>query len=105
MPRPCRCAGRCGRDPGGLPERARDLVRAQLRIALGTGAVVLAVVTGLPVLLAVVPAIAGTTVLGVPLWWAVLAFGVQLLWIIVSRWQLGRAERAERDRARPVGRP
>src|SRR5690606_3939339 len=70
-------------------EPARDLVRAQLRIALGTGAVVPAVVTGLPVLLAAAPAIAGTRLLSVPLWWAVLAFGVQPLWIAVSRWQLG----------------
>lgn len=105
VPRPCGSAGRCGRDPHGLPEPARDLVRAQLRVALGTGAVVLAVVTGLPVLLAAAPAFAGTRLLGVPLWWAVLAFGVQPLWIAVSRWQLGRAERAERDRAGAAGRP
>ncbi|WP_141972748.1 hypothetical protein [Actinomadura hallensis] len=57
------------------------------------------------VLLGRVPAFAGTRLLGVPLWWAVLAFGVQPLWIAVSRWQLHRTERAERDRAGPAGRP
>src|SRR5690606_15017025 len=39
-----------------------------------------------------VPAFAGTPLLVVPLWWAVLAFGVQPLWIAVSRWQLHRTE-------------
>lgn len=84
---------------------ARLLIRTQLRIALGTCAVVLTVVTGLPVLLAAVPAVARARVHGLPLWWLVLALGVQPLWIVVSRRQLRRAERAERDLAGPVGGP
>ncbi|MGP4025238.1 hypothetical protein [Actinomadura sp. 3N407] len=87
------------------PAEARALIRTQLRIALGTCAIVMATVAGLPVLLAAVPAIARARVHGVPLWWLVLALGVQPLWIAVSRWQLRRAERAERDLTRPVGRP
>ncbi|MFG2086248.1 MULTISPECIES: hypothetical protein [unclassified Spirillospora] len=83
----------------------RALIRTQLRIALGTCAIVVSTVTGLPVLLATVPAIARARVHGVPLWWLVLALGVQPLWIAVSRCQLRRAERAERDLTRPVGRP
>ncbi|MEU8796636.1 hypothetical protein [Spirillospora sp. NPDC048819] len=83
----------------------RALIRTQLRIALGTCAIVMITVTGLPVLLATVPAVARARVHGVPLWWLVLALGVQPLWIAVSQWQLRRAERAERDLARPVGHP
>lgn len=84
---------------------ARALIRTQLRIALGTCAVVLTVVAGLPVLLALVPAVAQARVHGVPLWWPVLVVGVQPGWVVVARWQLRRAERAERELTRPVGGP
>ncbi|GAA0557396.1 hypothetical protein [Actinomadura livida] len=91
------------RRPG--PAEARALIRTQLRIALGTCAVVLTGVAGLPVLLAAVPAVARARVHGAPLWWLVLALGVQPVWIAVSRRQLRRAEQAERDLAGPVDRP
>ncbi|WP_308212523.1 LytTR family transcriptional regulator DNA-binding domain-containing protein [Actinomadura madurae] len=76
---------------------ARALIRAQLRIALGTGAFVMAVVTGLPALLALVPAIARARLGGVPLSCIVLALGIQPVWIAVAFRQLRRAERAERE--------
>lgn len=82
------------------PAGARALVRVQLRIALRTGAVVLAVLAGLPALLALVPAVARVRVDGVPMWWAVLAAGLQPLWAAAALWQLSRAERAERPAVR-----
>ena len=82
----------------------RALIRTQLRTALGTGAFVMAVVTALPVLMALVPAVARARVHGVPLPWLVLAFGIQPVWVAVSLRQLARAERAERELARPAGR-
>ncbi|WUH96462.1 hypothetical protein OHR68_23115 [Spirillospora sp. NBC_00431] len=81
---------------------ASALIRAQLRIALRTCAIVLTVVTGLPVLLALVPAIARAGVRGVPLCWLVLALGIQPLWVAVALRQLRRAERAERELTRPA---
>ncbi|GAA2274139.1 hypothetical protein GCM10010402_33080 [Actinomadura luteofluorescens] len=82
----------------------RHLIRAQLRTALGTGALVMTVVTALPALMAIVPAVARIRVHGVPLPWLVLAVGIQPVWVAVSFRQLGRAERAERDLTRPAGR-
>ncbi|MFI0484637.1 hypothetical protein [Actinomadura sp. 9N215] len=76
---------------------ASALIRAQLRIALTTCAVVLTVVAGLPALLALVPAISRAGVRGVPLSWLVLVLGIQPLWVAVALRQLRRAERAERD--------
>ncbi|SNR67144.1 hypothetical protein [Actinomadura mexicana] len=82
----------------------RLLIRAQLRTALGTGAFVMTVVTALPALMVIVPAVARARVHGVPLPWLVLAFGIQPVWVAASFRQLGRAERAERDLGRPAGR-
>ncbi|MGI5202876.1 hypothetical protein ACQEU6_15045 [Spirillospora sp. CA-108201] len=82
----------------------RRLIRAQLRTALGTGAFVMTVVTALPALMAIVPAVARARVHGVPLPWLVLAFGIQPVWVAASFRQLGRAERAERDLTGPAGR-
>ncbi|MEO3823496.1 hypothetical protein [Actinomadura sp. B10D3] len=83
---------------------ARALIRAQLRIALGTAAIVMAVVTGLPALLALVPAVARARVGGVPLSCAVLALGIQPVWVAVAFRQLRRAERAERELTGTAGR-
>lgn len=82
----------------------RLLIRAQLRTALGTGAFVMSVVTVLPALMAIAPAVARARVHGLPLPWLVLAFGIQPVWVAVSFRQLGRAERAERDLTRPADR-
>ncbi|NKZ06228.1 hypothetical protein [Actinomadura latina] len=79
--------------PGTAETRA--LIRAQLRTALGTCAIVATLLVGLP-LLALVPAVARARAQGVPLCWLVLVLGVQPVWIAVSLRQLGRAERAER---------
>ncbi|WP_141577135.1 hypothetical protein [Actinomadura sp. WMMA1423] len=90
-----------GSSIGGAETRA--LIRAQLRTALGTGAFVVIVVTALPALTALVPAVARARVHGVPLPWLLLAFGVQPVWIAAAFRQLGRAERAERELPRPAG--
>ncbi|RFS85398.1 hypothetical protein D0T12_10185 [Actinomadura spongiicola] len=111
------CSGECGwaaphgylhgdlHDEAPRPDEASALIRAQLRIALGTLAIVLAVVAGLPALLALVPAVARARLGGVPLSWLVLLLGVQPVWVAVSLRQLRRAERAERDLTRPVDGP
>jgi hypothetical protein len=78
---------------------SRALIREQLRIALGTGALVLALVIGLPALEALVPAVARARVHGMPVPWLVLGLGVQPAWIALSFRQLRRAERAEREHA------
>lgn len=57
----------------------------------------MAVVTGLPALLALVPAVARARLGGVPLSCIVLALGIQPVWIAVAFRQLRRAERAERE--------
>ncbi|TYK47952.1 hypothetical protein [Actinomadura decatromicini] len=87
------------------PAEARALIRVQLGIALRTGAVVLAAVAGLPALLALVPAVARIRADGVPVWWTVLAAGLQPLWVATALWQLKRAERAERATVTPTGTP
>ncbi|MFI0407149.1 hypothetical protein [Actinomadura sp. 3N508] len=78
------------------------LIRRQLGIALRTCAIVVAVVAGLPALLALSPAVARAGVSGVPLAWLVLVFGIQPLWVAVALRQLSRAERAERELTGPV---
>ncbi|WP_051711764.1 hypothetical protein [Spirillospora albida] len=74
---------------------SRALIRVQLRIALGTCAVVLAVVAVPPLLLVLVPGLGDLRIGGVPLVWPLLALGVQPLCIIVALRQLRHAERAE----------
>lgn len=97
------CCAPSGDAPRPGEAAARALIRTQLRIALGTGAFVLAVVTGLPALLAFVPAVARARVGGVPLSCVVLALGIQPVWIAVAVRQLRRAERAERELTGPAG--
>ncbi|QKW35187.1 hypothetical protein HUT06_15025 [Actinomadura sp. NAK00032] len=77
------------------PAETRALIRAQLRTALGTCAMVMSVLAGLP-LLALVPPVARVRAHGLPVLWLVLAAGVQPVWIAVAVRQLRRAERAER---------
>lgn len=83
---------------------ARALVRAQLRIALQTAAVVLAVTAAIPALLALARGLGGIRPFGLPPSWLLPVLGVQPLWVITALVQLHRAERAERDHTRPAGR-
>jgi hypothetical protein len=75
----------------------RSLMRAQLRLALATCGLVALVIGLLPLLFALVPALAGVKLCGVPLPWLVLGLGVQPLWIAAAARHVRRAERAERD--------
>ncbi|MGW5415703.1 hypothetical protein [Actinomadura geliboluensis] len=84
-----------GTAPPPGPAETRALIRAQLRAALGTCAIVMAVLVGLP-LLALVPPVARARAHGLPVLWLVLAAGVQPVWVAVAVRQLRRAERAER---------
>jgi hypothetical protein len=77
-------------------ERARRIHRAQLRQAVMVLGLLGALLFGLPLLLAAAPALDHVRLLGVPVSWlavAVLPFPVLAL---LARWQLRRAERAER---------
>src|SRR5687768_3622865 len=90
VPRP-RCSDSFVIRPGtesGEVAASRDLIRTQLRIALGTCGFVLAVVTVPPLLLILVPGLGDLRIGGVPLVWPLLALGVQPLWIIVALRQL-----------------
>ncbi|MBD2896821.1 hypothetical protein amrb99_57720 [Actinomadura sp. RB99] len=88
--------------PGRYDTRA--LVRAQLRIALQTAAIVLAVTAAIPALLALAQGLGGIRPFGLPPSWLLPVLGVQPLWVITALVQLHRAERAERDHTRPAGR-
>jgi hypothetical protein len=81
---------------------ARALIRAQLRTALLTAAVVLAGVIGLPLLLMLVPAVSQARVYGVPLVWPLLVLGVHPVWIIVAARHVRQVERTEREFVRLV---
>ncbi|MEU6753040.1 hypothetical protein ABZ914_43050 [Spirillospora sp. NPDC046719] len=83
---------------------ARALVRAQLRIALQTAAIVLAVTAAIPALLALARGLGGIRPFGLPPSWLLPVLGVQPLWVITALVQLHRAERAERDHTTPAGR-
>ncbi|HEU5024783.1 MAG TPA: hypothetical protein VFV01_07655 [Spirillospora sp.] len=82
----------------------RALVRVQLRIALQTAALVLAVIAAIPALLAFAPGLRGVRPLGLSPSWLLPVLGAQPLWVLASLAQLRRAERAERDHPRPAGR-
>ncbi|WP_433325527.1 hypothetical protein [Spirillospora sp. CA-294931] len=83
---------------------ARALIRAQLRTALVTCALVLLVVVGLPLLFALAPPVSRARVSGVPLSWVILIGGVQPVWIAAAFLHVRRAERTEREFVRMVGR-
>ncbi|TDD63646.1 hypothetical protein [Actinomadura rubrisoli] len=103
MPDVSRCSsGRMGRDAcddlgGPGADAARALIRAQLRTALATCAIVMVVVAGLPLLLDGVPALGRARVHGVPPAWLLLALGIQPIWVLAALRHLRRAERLERD--------
>lgn len=81
-----------------------SLMRAQLRQAWLTCGVVVGVTGIMPVLFAVVPWLARGRVAGVPVSWLVLGLCVQPVWIVVSFWQVRRAERLEDEFTRVVER-
>lgn len=83
----------------------RTLMRAQLRTAAMTCGSVLAVITGLPLLLILMPEIGHARLCGFPLLWAVLALFVHPIWIVLAARHVWRAERVEREFVRLVERP
>jgi hypothetical protein len=75
----------------------RNLVRAQLRLALGLAAVVLVLLGGLPLAFFLSPTFALVTVIGVPLPWLLLGVLPFPLLFVVGYWYNRLAERHERD--------
>jgi len=80
-----------------------SLLRVQLRLAAGVLLVVVGTLAALPLLFRAVPALSRELVLGVPVSWAVLAFGVYPFLVLGGWFYLRRAERNERDFADVVG--
>jgi hypothetical protein len=72
-------------------------VRVQLRLAVGVLRVVVGSLAALPLLFRQVPALAEELVLGVPVSWAVLGFGVYPFLVLGGWAYVRRAERNERD--------
>jgi len=87
----------------------RALVRSQLRLALGTGALLALTVGMLPLGFFWFPDLFDRTVLGAPLPWVLLGVGVYPVLLLFAWWYLLRAERNEAafdDLVnRPSGRP
>ncbi|MQA07916.1 MAG: hypothetical protein GEU98_05045 [Pseudonocardiaceae bacterium] len=75
----------------------KDLVRAQLKLALGLAAVVLVLLGGLPILFLLAPSVTQATVVGVPVPWLLLGVLPFPLLVVVGLWHNRRAERHERD--------
>jgi hypothetical protein len=80
-----------------------SLLRVQLRLAAGVLLVVVGALVALPLLFRLVPALSRELVLGVPVSWAVLAFGVYPFLVLGGWFYIRRAERHERDFADVVG--
>lgn len=78
-------------------ERARRVHRVQLRHALGALAWLAALIFGLPLLLATFPVLDSVRLVGVPVSWLAVAVAPYLMLGVLARWQLRRAERAERS--------
>ncbi|MEJ3651534.1 hypothetical protein WEH80_00815 [Actinomycetes bacterium KLBMP 9759] len=79
-------------------ERARRIHHAQLRKALVAVGLLGALIVGLPLVLAAFPALDEVRVAGVPVSWLAVAVLPYPLLVVLSRWQLHRAERTERGR-------
>ncbi|HYH30184.1 MAG TPA: hypothetical protein VD903_07340 [Pseudonocardia sp.] len=77
-------------------ERARRIHRRQLRYALTVLAMLAALLLGLPLLLAAVPALDTVRLAGIPVSWLAVAVLPYPLLVLLARWQLRRAERTER---------
>lgn len=74
----------------------RSLLRAQLRLALGILTLLAAMVGSLPLLFHLFPALAHRSLLGMPLSWVLIGFGVYPLLLLLGWAYLRRAERNER---------
>ncbi len=81
----------------------RTLMRAQLRLALRTGALLLGSLGMLPLLFALVPATKTTQVLGLPLPWLLLGVLVYPGLVLAGWVYVRAAERNERDFVELVG--
>lgn len=81
----------------------RSLMRAQLRLALRIGGVLLGVLGLLPLLFALVPASRTTQVLGLPLPWLLLGILVYPGLVLAGRVYVRSAERNEQDFVELVG--
>jgi hypothetical protein len=80
----------------------RGLVRAQLGLALRLGAVVVAAVAAVPLLIGLFPEIAAIKVFGIRLNWVLLAAVVYPVMYGVGRLYIRLAEQSERDFVRVV---
>lgn len=83
----------------------RGLMRAQLRLSLAVLALTALGLAALPVVLALVPATQGTTVVGVPFPWLVLGVAVYPAAWVLARWYARQSERLEADFAEVVEAP
>ena len=81
-----------------------SLRRAQLHLSLGTIAVGLVTLGALPLLFAVVPALRGTGVMGLPFAWVVLGLLVYPVVVLTARWYVRATERLEADFSELVSR-
>ena len=81
-----------------------SLRRAQLHLSLGTIAVGLVTLGALPLLFAVVPALRGTGVMGLPFAWVVLGLLVYPAFVLTARWYVRATERLEADFSELVSR-
>ncbi|GAA8850459.1 hypothetical protein DUHN55_33940 [Helicobacter pylori] len=81
-----------------------SLRRAQLHLSLGTIAVGLVTLGALPLLFAVVPALRGTGVMGLPFAWVVLGLLVYPAVVLTARWYVRATERLEADFSELVSR-
>ena len=73
----------------------RSLMRTQLRLALGVVLVLAATVGALPVLFELSPEVRHARLVGVPVTWLVLGFGVYPVLIALAWFYVRRAERNE----------
>ena len=85
-----------------MPDDVRALIRAQARLALGTCAIVFAILGGLPLLFAADPGLSHIRVSGVRLPWLILCGVVPPVWVVVARRHVRLAERVERAFTEPA---
>jgi hypothetical protein len=77
-------------------ERARRIHRRQLRSAIASIALLALLLLGLPLLLSALPELDRLRIAGIPVSWLAVAVLPYPLLVALARWQLRRAERAER---------